>query len=107
MPTTKDTLRAFLASNGWKEFKTFAPTWPEIAHEGWSKEPFGAVKLILSYTAITIHGNLSQFISVDIKLELNGIWYNLQAYSISPKEFMEKHIEIEDKLIALRSRLCL
>jgi len=100
-------LRTFLAANGWKEFKTFAPTWPEITHEGWGKKLLGDAQLILSYTALTIHGNLNQFVSIDIKLEVNGVWYNLQAYSISPEEFMEKHVEIEDKLIVLRSRLCL
>lgn len=105
--TTREILTEFLTANGWKQFKTIPPIWPELYHEGWSKKPFGNVQLILSYSALTIHGNLSQFISVDIKLEVNGIWYNLQAYSISPKEFIERHVEIEDKLIALRSRLCL
>jgi hypothetical protein len=107
MPTTREKLRVFLTANGWKEFKTFAPIWPEVMHEGWSKKLFGDVYLVLNYTALTIHGNLSQIVSVDIKLEVNGIWYNLQAYSISPEGFMERHVEIVNKLISLRNTLCL
>ncbi len=105
--TAHEKLQEFLRTNEWKQYDTYPPTWPEILQESWSKKSFGDVQLTLNYTVLNIHGILAPFVSVDIKLTKNGIWYNLQAYSISPKEFMEKYVEIEDTLIALRSTLCL
>jgi hypothetical protein len=99
-------LKSFLEASKWKQDIAMTPLYPELENEIWIKKPFGTMQLVLSFTSITIHGNITEFISIDIKLEVNGIWYNLQAYSISPEEFMEKHVEIEDKLIALRSTLC-
>lgn len=113
---TNEKLKAFLEANSWKQETALVPIWPELENEIWIKTPFaiyGAygetirLQLVLMYTIITIHGNTIEFISIDIKLEQAGIWYNLQAYSISPKEFMEKHVEIENKLIALSNTLCL
>ncbi len=48
----------------------------------------------------TIHDKTYESVEVDITGEYKGVWYKLQAYSLSPDELVEKLDSIENSLVA-------
>ena len=100
----------FILSQGYKEYPTYLPTFPEREHKLFCKPVSTAVECTsnakepqynISYTCCSIHNIDTDFFSIYIRASSkSGTWYSLEAYSLSFAELKDKlrMLEFELKL---------
>lgn len=107
----QEELKFYLENSNWKEEDTFQPVFPETEKKFFIKAidhltgvpcqlNLKAPNLGLNYSCLIIHGKETEFLTVSIKGQVRNLWYNLEAYSLSPEEFMRNELRLTDKLIA-------
>ena len=99
-------LEQYLVGNGWKEYPTFPPRWPEVLNRLWHKPLQGIVDCTsnnkppnLTLSAVKFDRPNSLCITVYVRGEVEETtWYTLEAYSLSISELMQREAEITTKL---------
>lgn len=89
---------AYLLANGWNKFPTLDKMRPETKKELWVKPNEGTPQLTVDLVQMNIHNSLCEFITVAIIGEVNDIWYDLSAYSLSVWTFVNDNEKIINKL---------
>ena len=103
--TDYEKLKDFFLTNGWRNYPTPNPVYPETRRELWAKKSGVGPNFCVVPVTMNIHGNNTDFISIDLTGEVNDIWFKLEAYSLSIDDFLKNHKDIEASLLKSWSAL--